>query len=315
MDVPSLGARLALSMHQLAPLDALHLFVRVAQARSFTRAAKELPLTRSALSHRIIDLERQLGVHLFERTTRSVQLTETGRALYEGIAPALEQVHESLARLHSKGLARLTISCSPSFALRCLLPHLSEFRALYPELEVHTLADDRLVDPRREDIDLCIRYGTGHYPGLTVSPLTREWVFPVCAPEFMRRHRLRAPAQLEKLPLIHHDVLSDHPKRVDWPRWFARAGLDPKAAVRGTHYSHAHMALSAALGGEGVALARTSLVRDDLTRGLLAVPFGPKVRSELGYYLVTSGAPGAQVRLFSDWLRKLVLAPKRSRPT
>ncbi|HEY6723262.1 MAG TPA: LysR family transcriptional regulator, partial [Polyangiaceae bacterium] len=252
-------------VHESISLDALGAFREVARHKSFSRAARALHVTPSAVSHRIAELESQLGVELFVRTTRSVQLTPVARDLLSSVDEGLRHIHEGLSRVSQVGeSSALTVSCSTSFAIRFLLPRLGEFRQAHPELEVHVATDDGIADPRRDDIDICIRYGGGIYSGLWALRLSTEWVFPVCSPEYQRRSKLRAPADLIRAVLVHHDVLGDHPGRVDWERWLARAGLDREHGRRGTHYSHAHMALSAALGGEGVALGRTSLVKDDL---------------------------------------------------
>jgi len=297
--------------HESISLDALGAFLKVAQHRSFSRAARALHVTPSAVSHRIAELESQLGVELFVRTTRSVQLTPVAKDLCSSVEVGLGHIQEGLSRVRQgSGGSALTVSCSTSFAMRFLLPRLSEFRQAQPALEVHVAADDRLADPRRDDIDICIRYGGGRYPGLSVERLGTEWVFPVCSPEYKRRHKLREPLQLSRLELIHHDVLGEHPGRVDWSRWLERVGVDAAVGRRGTHYSHAHMALSAAVAGEGVALGRTSLVQGDLGRGHLVVPFGPRVRSGLAYFLVSPGTPTGNAGTFAAWLRASMKAPR-----
>jgi LysR family glycine cleavage system transcriptional activator len=298
--------------HESTSLDALGAFLRVAQYQSFSRASRALHVTPSAVSHRIAELESQLGVDLFVRTTRSVRLTPAGKDLARSVEVGLGHIQEGLARVRQGSVeSALTVSCSTSFAMRFLLPRLAKFRQERPTLEVHVAADDRLADPRRDDIDICIRYGGGRYPGLSVERLGTQWVFPVCSPEYKRRHKLREPLQLSRLSLVHHDVLGEHPGRVDWSRWLERVGLDAAVARRGTHYSHAHMALSAAVAGEGVALGRTSLVQDDLARGHLVVPFGPRVRSGLAYFLVSSGAPKGNAATFAAWLRSSMKTPMR----
>ncbi len=284
-------------------LDALAAFVEVARERSFAKAAKALHVTPSAVSHRIADLESQLTVSLFVRTTRSVRLTAQGRELLSGVEPGLASIAEAVSRVRQGGERRtLTVSCSPSFAIRWLLPNIIQFRDTHPELEVHVAADDRIADPRRDDIDVCIRYGAGKYEGLDVARLTTEYVLPVCSAQFARQHRLRKATQLTRLPLLHHDVMKDHPARVDWPRWLRRAGVEASPAQRGIHFSHAHMALAAALAGEGVALGRTTLVRQDLACGHLVAPLKPRVRSGLSYWLVTERRPEPDVLLFGRWL-------------
>lgn len=291
-------------VQELPPLEELETLVRVGRLRSFSKAARELHVSASAVSHRIASLEERIGLPLLERTTRSVVLTDTGRLLLPEWETALRTIHESLERVHrTSGVRPLTISCSPSFAILCLMPLLGQLRQERPELEVHVFADDRLADPRREDIDACIRYGAGVYPGLRSQRLTTEWVFPVCTPAFARTHRLRRAAQLCDLPLIHHDVLRDHPARVDWPRWLSRAGQGAEIARRGVHYSHAHLALRAAQAGEGIALGRTSLVAEALRLGHLVAPLSPRVRSGLAYHLVTAGPLDDRLELLAKRVR------------
>lgn len=294
------------AVHQLNNLEDLATFCEVAKKRSFSGAAQILHVSPSAVSHRIADLEEELGVRLFSRTTRSVRLTSEGSALFDKVDAGLESIRAGIAELHRPtATPSVTVSCSPSFAIRWLLPKMAEFRSQHEDIEVHVAADDRMADPRREDIDVCIRYGAGKYPGLKVKRLGIERVFPVCNPDFKKRHRLSKSAQLCRLPLIHHDVLRDHPGRVDWPRWLAQAGVAATTAERGVHFSHAHLALTAALAGEGVALGRSSLVEDDLTRGRLVAPFGPRVRSGLAYWLVQPmEQPRAEVEAFTSWLAK-----------
>lgn len=289
--------------HESISLDALSTFAEVAKQRSFSGAAKSLHVTPSAVSHRIADLERILGVELFSRTTRRVRLSDPGRDLLASVQAGLDKIHEGLSKIRKPNAASLTVSCSTSFAIRWLLPRVSAFRQAHPELEVHIAANDEIADPRREDIDICVRYGAGKYAGVAVERLAVEHVFPVCSVEFQKRHRLTRPEQLTRLSLLHHDVLREHPGRVDWPRWFERAGLDAASSQRGSHFSHAHMALTAALAGDGIALGRTSLVADDLKRRHLVMPFGPRVRSGLAYWLVTDRNTSAKTEAFAGWIR------------
>ena len=302
-------------IHELS-LDGLAAFARVARLSSFTRAAEQLHVTQSAVSHRVRELEGTLGVELLARTSRSVRLTSEGRVLFDAVEAGLSAIADGLAALEAGRPAEvLTISCSPSFAIRCLLPRASLFRQAHPDLELHIAADDRIADPRRDDIDICIRYGAGRYPGMHVEALGTEWVYPVCSPELVRRRRLRRPAQLAEQCLLHHDVLRDHPGRVDWRRWLERAGLSDLPSDRGPRFSHAHLALAAALASEGVALGRSSLVAEDIAAGRLVRPFGPRIKSGLAYWLVTQrGAHRRpEVRAFGDFVRNRVLGSRRGK--
>jgi len=285
----------------LPSLAGLEAFEAVARHRSFTRAAEELHVTQSAISHRVRALEAQLGATLFTRVGRRVELTEEGRALAEETNAAFALLRQGIARLErKKQTSALTVSCSPSFAIRWLVPHLPSFRARHPELDVRIAADDRLIDPGRDGIDACIRYGAGRYPGLSHTRLSLERITPVCSPAL----RLRKVEDLAKHVLLHDEVLRDHPGRVGWHRWLEAAGARRVDPDRGPRFSHAHMAIEAAIAGQGVALGRTTLVRRDLAEGRLVAPFALELESALAYWLLTPGgrSPAPAVRAFRGWL-------------
>lgn len=288
-------------MSGLPSLAGLEAFEAVARHRSFTRAAEELHVTQSAVSHRVRALEAQLGAVLFVRAGRRVELTDEGRALAEDTGAAFSLLREGVARLaRSMRSAALTVSCSPSFAIRWLVPHLPSFRARRPELDVRIAADDRLTDPGRDGIDACIRYGAGKYPGLSHTRLSTERISPVCSPAL----RLRKVDDLAKHVLLHDEVLRDHPGRVGWRRWLEAAGARRVDPDRGPRFSHAHMALEAAIAGQGVALGRTTLVRRDIAEGRLVRPFALELESGLAYWLLTPRGrpPAPAVRAFRAWL-------------
>lgn len=288
-------------MKTLPSLAGLEAFEAVARHRSFTRAAAELHVTQSAVSHRVQALEAQLDAALFVRAARRIELTDEGRALAEHCTTAFTLLREGVARLErSKQSSALTVSCSPSFAIRWLVPHLAAFRDLHPELDVRIAADDRMVDPGRDGIDACIRYGAGRYPGVSHTRLSVERIAPVCSPSL----RLRKVGDLARHVLLHDEVLLDHPARIGWHQWLEAAGARRVDPDRGTRFSHAHMALEAAIAGQGVALGRTTLVRRDIAEGRLVRPFSLELESGLAYWLLTprgQSAPPA-VRAFRAWL-------------
>lgn len=288
-------------MPSLPSLAGLEAFEAVARHRSFTRAAAELHVTQSAVSHRVHALEAQLGAALFVRTGRRVELTDEGRALAEDATTAFVLLREGVARLErSKRGSSLTVSCSPSFAIRWLVPHLPSFRARNPELDVRIAADDRLVDPGRDGIDACIRYGAGRYEGVSHTRLSVERIAPVCSPSL----RVRRLSDLAKHVLLHDEVLREHPGRIGWHRWLEAAGARSVDPDRGPRFSHAHMALEAAIAGQGVALGRTTLVRRDIDEGRLVRPFPLELESGLAYWLLTprGQGPAPAVRAFRAWL-------------
>ncbi len=296
----------------LPSLDALLTFDAAARLSSFSAAARELHVTQGAVSHRIRGLEEQLGVRLFDRTGRRVELTVEGRVLAAAVADALEHLRDGLDRLSSlQRDQQLMVSCSPSFAIRWLVPHLPQLRQQHPDLDVRISADDRIVQPGRAGIDVCIRYGPG---GSSIGDELRlgvEQVTPVCSPRLLEGPPpLRSPADLAHQVLLHDDVLGSHPGRVGWTRWLAAAGADTVDPRPGPRFSHAHMAIEAAIAGQGVALARGILVSRDLAEGRLVAPFDVSVPSGLAYWIVTPAGqpPRPAVAAFRDWLVKAVAA-------
>jgi LysR family glycine cleavage system transcriptional activator len=286
----------------LPSLSALRFFEAAARHLSFTRAAVELHVTQGAVSHQIRALESQLGYPLFTRLPRQVLLTEEGQLLSRSVGEALAIIEQAVMRnrrLQTRGW--VTVSASPSFAMRWLVPRLDDFRTAHPELDVRIAATDRLVDPRREAVDLCIRYGEGAYPGLAVTPLITDMVFPVCSPRLVG---LTALADLPRHRLLHDQMFPEHPDRPGWQRWAVLAGVD-LSGVSSARFSHASMAIEAAIAGQGVALGRSSLVDRDLAEGRLTCPFGPRFRSPFSYWLVT--APGGlqppRVQALVEWLQ------------
>ncbi len=293
-----------MGVYRLPSLTALRVFEAAARHLSFTLAAQELCVTQSAVSHQIRALEEELGYPLFVRMPRQVLLTEEGQILSRATSGALEKLDHTLAALlHRQEQGWLTISASPSFAVKWLVPRLDDFRRHHPELELRIAATDRLVDPRREPVDLCVRYGEGCYAGLDVSLLVTDEVFPVCSPSLLPLPS--SPQDLTRCRLLHDEMFPDHPMRPDWQRWAALAGVDLSGAAS-ARFSHASMALEAAAAGQGVALGRSSLVAEDLASGRLLCPLGPSFASPFSYWLVA--APGAlhrpRVVALAQWLRE-----------
>lgn len=287
-------------------LDAMVAFEAVARHGSFTRAARELAVTQSAVSHRVRSLEAQLGTTLLIRTTRSVQLTDDGETLAAGVRRGLAAIGEALELMSARrGPETLTVSCSPSFAIRWLVRHLPDFRRHAPGLAVRLAAEDRLVEPGREGIDVCIRFGAGHYSGFSVERLTHETVTVVASPAYLEARPLRRLGELHRHCLLHHDVMGEHPGRIHWRRFLAGTrGTSEVKVDEGPRYSHAHMALEAALAGQGVALGRSSLVADDLEAGRLRAPLRRRVESGLAYWFVTTAKAERDdaVMRFHEWL-------------
>ncbi len=293
-------------MARLPSLSALKAFEAAARHLSFTRAAEELQVTQAAISHQVKALEDELGVVLFARSSRRVALTEEGRILARAVSDAFERVEIALGSLARASHPQVVnVSVSPSLAVKWLLPRLDDFRSKFPEIDVRISANDRLIDPLREGVDLCLRYGSGRYPGLTTTLLMVDDVFPVCSPKLMEGpHPLRNPNDLKHHSLLQDEMMKSDPNRPDWLKWFEAARTTPVEPKAHLSFSHAVMMLDAALAGQGVALGRSSLVSADLEAGRLVRPFGQSFRSKFAYWIaVPEEAPlNPRVAAFHDWL-------------
>lgn len=295
-------------MYRLPSLSGLRAFEAAARHLSFTRAANELHVTQGAISHQIRSLEEDLGYALFHRQPRRVTLTEEGEILSKTVTESFEELDRILSSLRQRQWRGwLTISSSPSFAVKWLVPRLDAFRLRFPEFDVRIAATDRLVDPRRESVELCIRYGAGHYPGLDCEMLVTDEVFPVCSPRLLTQ--LTHPSALLEHRLLHDEMFLDHPQRPSWSHWASMAGIDISSAPS-ARFSHASMALEAAAAGQGVALGRSSLVAADIAEGRLICPFGPRFISPFSYWMVSSpgGLQHPRIRRLTDWIAERIRA-------
>jgi LysR family transcriptional regulator, glycine cleavage system transcriptional activator len=279
----------------LASLEALE---AVARAGSVTRAAAALHLTQSAISHRLRGLERDTGLSLLEHVGRGVRLTAAGLRLARAAAEARQLLEDTVASLaREPGREVLSISCSPSFAIRFLVPRLAKFHDAHPELDLRVAADESAFDPLRAGADALVRLSAGPAPGAFSEKLCDEVVFPVVSPRLLERGPvLRVPADLSRHTLLHDEALAESPERVGWPSWLASAG-EPLLRAASIRFSHAYLAIEAALAGDGVALARRSLVAEDLARGRLVAPLEPSVPSGLSYWLITANDPARRASL------------------
>jgi len=296
---------------RLPPLNALRAFEAAGRHLSFTKAADELAVTQAAISHQVKALEETLGIQLFRRFNRRLMLTDAGQRYLPALSEAFERIDGATQRLHAdEAGGALKISVANSFAAKWLLPRLPTFLARHPDIDVQVSASDRLTDFNRDDIDMGIRYGRGAYPGLRVDLLMDDTVFPICSPALVKGSRpLNAPADLRHHTLLHDDVRgSEFP---DWRVWLKAAGIDDVNPDRGPVYSHSSLVIQAAIEGQGVALARGSLVTLDLEAGRLVRPFGPVLPSNFACYVVAPEATAdrPKIKAFRDWLFEQADAP------
>jgi len=292
---------------RLPSLNALRAFEAVARHLNLTRAAEELHVTPAAVSHQIKALEADLGVPLLRRVRREFFLTDAAQAGLPALREAFDLLGEAAERMRSELPDRLlTISVLPSFAVSWLVPRLSRFKAQHPEIDVRLDTTDRVVDLRREGIDLGIRFGAGDYPGLEVYRLLDEEIFPVCSPALLEGpHPLKSPEDLRHHSLLHVDWTPFMEETGDWKLWLMAAGFDKVVDVsRGPRFSHTNLALQAAVHGQGVVIGSQALAADDLAAGRLVRPFGMSVPVNFCYFVVTTPAAARlpKVAAFKDWL-------------
>lgn len=297
---------------RLPSLNALRAFESAARQLSFTKAAEELHVTQAAISHQIKALEEYLGVALFRRMNRALSLTDDGQAYLPPVREAFDLLHEattSLLQNDEKG--PLVVSVLPSFGARWLVGRLGRFRAAHPEIDVHVLPSADLVDFARDNVDVGIRYGRGEYAGLRTDRLLTEDIFPVCSPTLLEgEHPLAAPDDLRFHTLLHDDGHGD------WRTWLLAAGVTDIDPMRGTVYNDSGMLIQAAIGGQGVALARGALASDALSDGRLLRPFELSLPSEYAYYLVCPEALANRPKTvaFREWVLEAARRSTSRRP-
>lgn len=293
---------------RLPSLTALRAFEAAGRHLSFTQAAAELHVTPAAIGHQIKTLERDLGASLFVRFNRALELTEAGQALLPVARDAFERLAEGIETFYRRNAARpLTVSVEPAFGAKWLLRRLDRFRACHPGVDIRIDATQRVVDFAREQVDLAIRYGAGDYPGLRVDCLFEERVVPVCSPALRAGpHPLRTPADLRHHRLLRREWNPKYPTWPDWEMWLKAAGLDDIAVAEGPEVTAESESFlhQAAVDGQGVALASSVLVADDLAAGRLINPFDVTFPVNFCYFVVcpTATADAPKIRAFREWI-------------
>lgn len=293
-------------------LNALRAFEASARHQSFSAAAQELHVTPAAVGQLVRGLEDWLGTPLFIRSSSGkARLVATDAALraLPDIRAGFDRLALGLERLRQGAAGGvLTVTVSPAFAAKWLLPRFERFQALCPETDVRLETHLKPVDFVAQRVDVGVRYGTGLWPGLAAQKLMGEEVFPVCSPALPGRHpSLHTPAGLADVTLIHDLSMDGHAGFPTWDKWLEKAGATGVATARGLRINNSAAVLQAAIEGRGVALARSVMAHDDLAAGRLVrlfpeVPFA----SELAYYVVYRPECASLPRLaaFRDWLMR-----------
>lgn len=284
---------------RLPSLAALRVFAVAGRQLSFKRAAEQLHVTPGAVSQQIRALEAELGVALFERGNRAVRLTPAGRDYLPELVDAFERIGTATDRLAARHAEVLLVSTLPAFASQWLIPRLGGFAARHPEIELRIDATARIVDFATERVDVAIRHGLGHYPGLRVDRLFAVACRPVCSPALLAgRPPIRRAHDLKALPLLHDEL------RQDWPLWFRAQGVRHPDAARGPGFSDSAVLLQAAIAGHGVALVDSALAAPALASRQLVVCLDQSWPSAFAYYCLSrrDTADERKIRSFRAWL-------------
>jgi LysR family glycine cleavage system transcriptional activator len=293
-------------MAAFPPLKAVRYFEAAARHLSFSKAAEELNVTHSAISHQIKALEEWVGQPLFDRTGRALRLTEGGRQFLPPVRSAFQQLADAaqdLRQLCHGG--PLTVSVLPSLASKWLVPRLFDFRAKHPEIEVRISATERVEQIGQGGIDIAIRYGRGKWPNVDSELLLKDDLFPIASPQLLSGDTpLKEPRDLANFTLIS-DTTWQAAQFDFWQQWLEHAGvtgLELKAG--GFSFNYSNLLIQAAVDGLGVALGNTMLASDDLRAGRLVRPFDISVPLDTGYYVVyvRDALKRPKIKAFRDWV-------------
>lgn len=283
------------------PLLALRAFVEVGERGSIKAAAQALHVTPGAVSQQIRLLEDRVGLALFTRERQGLRLTDAGSSVHPALLQAFAQMTQAMRSLQqTRARPTLTVSTVATFAASWLVPRLGRFHQRHPEIEVRVEATSGLVDLRQGRVDVALRHGLGHYPGLDVRWLMAPVLVPVARPGLIdTQAALAAPADCLDYPLLHD---SD---RADWPLWLAAHGVGADArAERGTAFEDDFLLMRAALAGQGIALVPQEYAIEEIAAGRLVQLLDKPWPARFAYYVVMpqQSAQRPEVQAFVDWI-------------
>jgi LysR family glycine cleavage system transcriptional activator len=284
---------------RLPPLNALRAFEAAARSENFTRAAEELGVSQAAVSQQVKSLEATLGLKLIARDGKRLVITSAGKEYLVVVRDALERIAVGTDRLlQNRPSSILTISTSPDFGAKWLVHRLGRFAAAYAEIDLRVSTTTKKVDLIADQVDLAIRHGDGHWAGLDAVALCAERLVPVCSPKLLSgRNRITQASDFLKFPLLRLDGWTT------WSNWFEAAGISAPAQ-RGPALNQASMLIDAAVDGQGIALARTTLAAWDLLHSRLVVPLDVSLPLENTYWIVYPELASRETKIVTlrDWL-------------
>ncbi|MCG7624945.1 LysR substrate-binding domain-containing protein [Epibacterium sp. Ofav1-8] len=288
---------------RLPPLNALRAFEAAARHQGFIQAAEELFVTRGAISRQVKILEDHLGVGLFHRHARGVELTTAGRRLHPVLTEAFQMMQRQVEQIASDA-SELRVICPPTLSIRWLLPQLETFRAAHPEIKLRLTTDfysTKGFEAAEYDLGISLQNRPGRSASLQVLPLFEMVLSPACAPALLPDLAAKGPPALAQQRLLH-----ESPRRSDWPTWVQHFGVAQVDATAGEVFPNLDMATRAAVIGAGVVMADLVLCAEELARGDLVLPF-PEMTCGTpdGAYALVGEAEkwhDPKVVAFRDWL-------------
>ena len=285
------------------PLNALRAIEIVARRGALAPAAEELGVTIGAVSQHVRRAEERLGLDLFERTPQGLVPTPALRSALPQMSAGFAALQDGLASLRGSDEGVLNLTVGSVFASRWLIWRINKFATLHPDIELRLTVTGAMVDLSRPDIDCGIRFGLGHWPGVSTSLIGGQAFQPVCSPVLARR--LKTPKDLLQVPVIRDDT-----SMLDWSLWLRHAGLDADARLPGPTYSDPSLAFDAAISEQGVLLAVDMMSADPVSDGRLVRVFDHPVSGPNGYWLAIAKGrrEPRKTRLFREWLASEVPA-------
>ena len=295
-----------LRKYRFPDLSQLHTFEAVSRRRSFTAAADELCLTQSAVSRQIKALEEHLGLSLFRRKHRAIELTEEGRKLFDAVTRGLDEIAQCIGDLRAANeTPQITVAASVAFSYYWLMPKLERFTEQYPEIDLRVLATDQQADLHKGDADIAILYGNGDWQGIEAQRLFGERVYPVCSSGYLKAHpELRRPSDCLDQTLLHLEGGGNIWGALDWQVWLARQGVTGQPVRRGISLNSYPMVLQGAEAGRGIALGWGYITDAMLDDGRLICPVGEPVETRSSYYIGASqdSVLNPAVASFIQWI-------------
>ncbi|WP_043237913.1 transcriptional regulator GcvA [Stutzerimonas azotifigens] len=284
--------------NKLPPLNAVRAFEVTGRLESFSKAAEELSITHSAVSHQIKALEDWFGVRLFHRAGKKLNLTEQGRTFLASVSPALAAISNASSRLTCQRMVR--VNALPTLTMRWLIPRLASFRTLHPGIEISLATGLGPASAIQDDYDVVIRREPDAASGIAKRQFLPEVNFPVCAPSVITASPIISIADLRNHTLIHSAA-----RPTAWPEWLRHVGQPSTAPSASLHLEHLYFALQAALDGLGIAIGQSAFVSEDIANGRLVMPFGRQMMPCRGYYMIwREDRYDEAIQSFCDWLEQ-----------